>query len=231
MPCRRTKALRSSLVEFGPLQSISSFASARFRRFSDPAPSRRSRTVSRPVRVCLSWGSCSHGHFLRRVPLLLHAPPSRALVRGEGCHTLAGAVLRVLAPLDGFGLSHAARSRSFGPRRSPWPPTLRGLLSCRSRPWSFPPELSLPEEPCPLSRATCFLAGSHPTAASAASEGPSRPVSPLRADSSPFSSPPGGGPGTPEPGRWFPSIARPVASTHEVRRTCRLESLGSWAQR
>jgi len=77
----------------------------------------------------------------------------------EDRQTLVGAVLRVLAPLDGSG-KLAARSRSFGPRRSPWPPTLRSLVPCRSRPWSAPPELSLPGEPYPLSRAVCFLAGS-----------------------------------------------------------------------
>jgi len=36
-------------------------------------------------------------------------------------------------------------------------PTLRGLVSCRSRPWSRPSELSLPEEPCPFSRAAASL--------------------------------------------------------------------------
>jgi len=36
-------------------------------------------------------------------------------------------------------------------------PTLRGLVPCRSRPWSCPPELSLPEEPYPLSRAVASL--------------------------------------------------------------------------
>jgi len=93
---------------------------------------------------------------LRRVPLF---PPRAALRRrvgDEDRHALAGAVLRVLAPLDGSG-QLAARSRSFEPRRSPWLPTLRGLLSCRSRPWNVPPELSLPEEPYPLSRALASL--------------------------------------------------------------------------
>jgi len=121
--------------------------------------------------------------LLRRVPLLL--PPrssSRRLVWGEGRQTLAGAVLRVLAPLDGSGWL-AARSESLGLRRSPWPPTLRGLLSCRSRPWSFPPELSLPGKPYPLSRASCSLAGSRSTAAGAVPAGASRslfPVAPAR---------------------------------------------------
>jgi len=75
---------------------------------------------------------------------------------GEDRQTLAGAVLRVPAPLDGSGWL-AARPRSFEPRRSPWPPTLRGLLSCRSRPWSSPSELSHPGEPHPLSRAVASL--------------------------------------------------------------------------
>jgi len=36
-------------------------------------------------------------------------------------------------------------------------PTPRGLIPCRSRPWSAPPELSLPGEPHPLSRAVASL--------------------------------------------------------------------------
>lgn len=215
MPCRRTRALRSTFLGLGASPEFSSFASARSSPLLRPGPFEKEPCRSRAsVRVYLSWGSCSRGHFLRRVPLLRHAPPLRALVGDEGCHTLVGAVLRVLAPLDGSGQARGSLE-AFRPRRSPWPPTLRGLLSCRSRPWSFPPELSLPEEPYPLSQATCFLAGSRSTAAFAATEGASRPLSPVRADSSPVASPPGGGPGTTEPGRWFPAIARPVASTHE----------------
>jgi len=167
------------------------------------------------LRVCLSWGSCSHGHFLRRVPLLL--PPrssSRRLVWGEGRQTLAGAVLRVLAPLDGSGWL-AARSESLGLRRSPWPPTLRGLLSCRSRPWSVPPELSLPGKPYPLSRASCSLAGSRSTAAGAVPAGASRSLF-LSRQLVRRSNPPGGGPVTHEPGRRVPAIASPVASARSV---------------
>jgi len=64
------------------------------------------------------------------------------------------------------------------PRRSPWPPTLRGLVPCRSRPWSSPPELSLPGEPYPLSRAVASLRVRSPTAAGAEPAGSSRPLSP-----------------------------------------------------
>jgi len=144
-----------------------------------PSPSRplhrRNRTVPGPAGPPLV-GFLLPRTQLRRVPLLRRLASLRSQARDEDRQTLVGAVLRVLAPLDGSGWL-AARSRSFGPRRSPWPPTLRGLLSCRSRPWSAPPELSLPGEPYPLSRATCFLAGSLPTAAGAAPAGDSRPLS------------------------------------------------------
>jgi len=67
------------------------------------------------LRVRLSWGSCSH-----RNATTSGAParPSgrEAVWEDEGRQTSVGAVLRVLAPLDGFGC-----------------PTLRGLITYRSR--------------------------------------------------------------------------------------------------
>jgi len=82
---------------------------------------------------------------------------------GEGRQALTGAVLRVLAPLDGSGRARGTRAplAELAVRRGT--PTLRGLVSCRSRPWNRPSELSLLEEPYPLSRASCFLAGSRST--------------------------------------------------------------------
>jgi len=60
-------------------------------------------------------------------------------------------------PLDGSGC-FANRS---SPVRSPPifrdAPKLRGPVSCRSRPWSLPSELSPLGEPCPLSRAFASL--------------------------------------------------------------------------
>jgi len=136
--------------------------------FSDLAPSRRNQTVPE-LRVRLSWGSCSHGRLYAGCPFTPRAS-SRSHVRDGSYQTPAGAVLRVLAPLDGSGSSRLARE-PCGPRRSPWPPTLCGLVPYRSRPWSVPPELSLPGEPYPLSRAVASLRVSRSTAAGAVARG------------------------------------------------------------
>jgi len=105
---------------------------------------------------------------LHRVPLAVADSIRRPRRTGEGRQTPAGAVLRVLAPLDGSGSLCSRRVQDpCEPRRVPWPPMLRGLVSCRSRPWNVPSELSLPEEPYPLSRATCFRASSFPITADA----------------------------------------------------------------
>jgi hypothetical protein len=77
----------------------------------------------------------------------------RPLAEGEGRQILTGAVLRVLAPLDGSGCVRGACEQIAPPVVVRDAPTLRGLVSCRSRPWSRPSELSLLEEPYPLSRA------------------------------------------------------------------------------
>ena len=145
-------------------------------RSAGPAPSRRNRIASGPR------GSASREVLAPSNTTTPGAPsPSRpslrSIVRDEDRQTLVGAVLRVLAPLDGSSCL-AARSRSFGPRRSPWTPTLRGLVPCRSRSWSAPPELSLPGEPHPLSRAVSSLRVRSPTAAGAEPAGSSRPLSP-----------------------------------------------------
>lgn len=97
-------------------------------------------------------------------------------------------------------------------------------------PWSRPPELSLPGEPYPLSRATCFLAGSPPIAAGAATTGASRPLSP-NLPALCHTRPPGGGPGTHEPGRWIPAIASPAASTHRSVPHVPSPSHSRWAHR
>jgi len=76
---------------------------------------------------------------------------------GKGRQTPAGAVLRVLAPLDGSGRARGTHELLAEPAVRRGTPTLRGLLSCRSRPWSRPSELSLLEEPYPLSRASASL--------------------------------------------------------------------------
>jgi len=53
--------------------------------------------------------------------------------------------------------SRHVRAPGRSPPPSVTPPTLRGLVSCRSRPWNDPSELSPSGEPCPLSRAFASL--------------------------------------------------------------------------
>jgi hypothetical protein len=135
-------------------------------------------------------------------------------MRDEDRQTLVGAVLRVLAPLDGSGWL-AARSRSLEPRRSPWPPTLRGLVPCRSRP------LERPSRAFPSRGAVPALAGHLLTCGFVLRLPPAQRLRGLRDRFHPGSEPtlcrsrpPGGGPGTHEPGRGIPAIVSPVASTH-----------------
>jgi len=90
------------------------------------------------------------------------APTSGA--EGEGRQAFTGAVLRVLAPLDGSGCVRGSCELLPEPTVCRDAPTLRGPVSCRSRPWSRSTELSLPEEPYPLSQASCFHVGSRSTA-------------------------------------------------------------------
>jgi len=110
----------------------------------------------RALRVRLSWSSCSHEHVYVGCPFFRHALPFGRTC-GTGVATLPSVPSSGFLPLSTVPASTRLASRPFGPRRSPWPPTLRGLLSCRSRPWSVPSELSLPEEPYPLSRAVSSL--------------------------------------------------------------------------
>jgi hypothetical protein len=205
-------------VGFGPLQSAVSYVLRPLVRSAGPAPSRRNRTASGPC------GSASREVLAPSNTTTPGAPsPSRpslrSIVRDEDRQTLVGAVLRVLAPLDGFSSSRLARGL-LEPRRSPWPPMLRGLVPCRSRPWSAPPELSLPGEPHPLSRAVASLRVRSPTAAGAEPAGSSRLLSPF-APTLCRSRPPGGGPGTHESRRGFlRSLVRSPRHT-EVCRTYR----------
>lgn len=98
-------------------------------------------------------------HTAPGAPLHLDAARELALVSdtvvGEGCHALTGAVLRV-----GSLATVLAAPGTEDPVRSPecsCAPEFRGLVPCRSRSWSFPSELSLLGEPCPLSRAVASL--------------------------------------------------------------------------
>jgi hypothetical protein len=116
---------------------------------------------------------------LRRVPLVALPQPHGRSGVGESRQAFTGAVLRVLAPLDGSGCACG----THGPlraRRLRAPRRFAALFHAARALWSRPTELSLLEEPYPLSRASCFLAGSRSTRPMAR-HGPrcSRPLSPI----------------------------------------------------
>jgi len=199
-----------------------------------PSPTWPLQEGTRPFQ---SRGSASRGVLAPTNAFTPGAPftpraSSRSHVRDGGFHAPAGAVLRVLAPLDGSGSSRLARE-PCGPRRSPWPPTLRGLFSYRSRSWSVPPELSLPEEPYPLSRAVASLRVHARLPPAQYSADSSRPLSPSLFSRQLFalSNPPEGGPGTHEPGRRFLAVASPVASARFRVPHVLSPSHGYWARR
>jgi hypothetical protein len=129
-------------------------------RFFAARPPRPPRSPKLPER---SWSwtgsafrdSCPHGRHYVGCPSRRAAPRRRAV--GEGCQPLAGAVLRVLAPLDGSGCTSRRDEPLARPDGGRDAPTLCGLVPCRSRPWSCPSELPPLEEPYPLSRALASL--------------------------------------------------------------------------
>jgi len=207
--CDLTPSLRPELLSWG-------FALLQSRSVVRLPLLRRARPfVFANGRRPASPGFASLGFLLprtlrRRVPLV--APP-RSFDRsrsGGGRQTPTGAVLRVLAPLDGYG--HARGTHELlRIRRHRGAPTLRGLVSCRSRPWSRPSELSLLEEPYPLSRASCFLAGSRSTNPTARHDPRcSRPLSPARR---PLAAARPKARWTGRPGRRFPGVARTLRVT------------------
>jgi len=178
--------------------------------FSDPA---RLRAPSRSrVRVRLSWGSCSPRNA--STPGAPARPNGFEAVReGEGRQTLAGAVLRVLAPLDGSGCARGTARALAELAVTPWrPDASRSYYIPLASLWSCPTELSLPEEPYLLSQAVASLRVRIPTTASATREDASRSLSPPRQL---FAvSPPGGGRRRMSRGRRFPAFARLAPRTH-----------------
>jgi hypothetical protein len=125
------------------------------RPFTGPAPLTQNRSVPEPCGFSASPGVLA---------------PTNATTSGAPCFS----PVRPESRPGGRGLPHPRRcrpqgscpSRRFRPFRTrlartladpPFvrrgAPTLRGLVPCRSRPWNVPAELSLPEEPYPLSRA------------------------------------------------------------------------------
>jgi len=175
----------------------------------DPAEaeSSRSRVVG-----CLSWGSCSHERTTSGAPCCHRSGP-RAESTGEGRQTLAGAVLRVLAPLDGSGfLARGTHGSLAEPAVRRGPQRFAALFHAARVPGT-----ALQSFPFPKSR-TCSR----------------RPLAPLRVSppvhrrrraagnfTVAFSAtpalcpdtPPGGGGWTHEPGQRFLAIARTAAST------------------
>jgi len=115
----------------------------------DPAEaeSSRSRVVGR-----LSWGSCSHERTTSGAPCCHRSGP-KAESTGEGRQTLAGAVLRVLAPLDGSGFLARGTHGSLAKPAVTVAPYV-------SRPCFMPlASLELPSRAFPSRRAVPALAG------------------------------------------------------------------------
>jgi len=156
------------LLEFGPSsESFVSSPPALGHRLFSPEREGRSRERDPPLLSFLL-----PGHIYQGCPVF-HGLASRLVRGGEGCQALAGAVLRVGSLSTVLAASVEVRARE-SPSCSTSAPRLRGLLPCRSRPWSsVPSELSPLEEPYPLSRASCFPAGSRSTAACAIRVSPS----------------------------------------------------------
>jgi len=195
------------------------------RPFSDKAPSRRSHAVPGPC------GSASRGVLAPADTTTPGAPsppraPLRSCVWGEDRQTLAGAVLRVLAPLDGF--SWLAAPCGLSTYEVFWTSPF-AVAPDASRP-SFMPlaSLELPFRAFPSRGAVPALAGLVLPCGFAVRLSPAQRLRELRVRFPRFapalrrSRPPEGGPGTHEPGRRFLASASPVASTHlSVCRTYR----------
>lgn len=157
---------------------------------------------------------------------LSHPPRACARSReGEGYQALTGAVLRVLAPLDGSGCTRGTHDQTPCGICSPFavvPRRFAALFHAARAHWSRPSELSLPEEPYPLSRASFSLVSSLGLPNSAdRSEGFAAPFAD-RADFSPQLT--RGPTGLKKPGRRFPGVAR---APHVSRCRGRLQRLVS----
>jgi len=141
-------------VEFGSSSELDRVVSARF-----PSPVRLAyaHRIVPGSRVRLSWGSCS-----RRNALTSGAPArphGREAVReDEGRQAFVGAVLRVLAPLDGSGCARGTTRALAELAVTPWRPNAsRPCYMPLAFLWSCPAELSLPGEPYLLSQASASL--------------------------------------------------------------------------
>jgi len=155
---RRTKVPRDPLLEFG---SSTELACVALRPLS---PLHRSGPLARTVPFQSLAGPPLLGFFLlrtqlRRVPLC--ARPGLATVPAdEDRQTLVGAVLRVLAPLDGSGYTRGTARTLAELAVLPWcPDASQPCFMLLASLWRYPPELSLPGEPYPLSRAFVLPCG------------------------------------------------------------------------
>jgi len=141
-------------VEFGSSSELDHVVSAR-----SPSPIQLAcahRNVP-GTRVRLSWGSCSPRNATTSgAPA--HPSGREAVREDEGRQALVGAVLRVLAPLDGSGYARGTTRTPCGARRYlVRPDASRLYYTPLASLWSCPTELSLPGEPCLLSQASASL--------------------------------------------------------------------------
>jgi hypothetical protein len=142
-------------VEFGSSSELDRVVSARLSLHRTGSLARTG--PFRECRVYLSWGSCSRRNaFTSGAP----ARPNgfEAVREDEGRQALAGAVLRVLAPLDGSSCARGTARALAELAVSPWrPDASRPSYMPLASLWSCPTELSLPEEPFLLSQAFASL--------------------------------------------------------------------------
>jgi len=201
---RETEVPREPLLEFDSSSELFRVVSARFpfsgpARLREPARSREfgsaSPGVPAPANTTTS-GAPFHRCDRSRPPRWTRVAATPSSVPSSGFLPLS-TVPAALAALHG----PLARSAV-----TPWrPDALRPCFMPLASLWSCPSELSLPEEPYPLSRAYCFPASSQPTAASAAMAGTFTIAFPLAVALCLRST--RGRTETHEPRRWFPAVA------------------------
>jgi len=182
---RGTRVPRDPLLEFSSSTELSCVVSARSLPLSRSlCPFSEHGPLTRTMPFFELAGPPLLGFFLprtplRRVPLfrrpgLATVPPRRGSPVPRRCRPQGS------CPSRRFRLRSRRLHGSLAePAASPWrPDASRPYSMPLASLWRCPPELSLPEEPYPLSRAFCFLAGSRSTAASATTQEFSRPLSP-----------------------------------------------------
>jgi len=163
-------------VEFGSSSELDCVVSAR-----SPSPIRLAcahRNVP-GTRVRLSWGSCSPRNATTSgAPA--HPDSREAIQEDEGRQALVGAVLRVLAPLDGSGYARRTHEPLAEPAVSPCSRRFAALLHAARVSLELPYRAFPSRGAVPALAGLCFLAGSHPTTASAARTSSSGPLSTSR---------------------------------------------------